>query len=95
MEAADLGVRLCRGAARSVYPCYAIVAVPVVVLALGLFGLGEWWASLVIWWAKPWLDRTSLFVLSRAAFGQRTTPADLWRERRSVWWRQLLITLTV
>ena len=45
--------------------------------------------------AKPWLDRTILFVLSRAAFGQATTPRDLWRAQRQVWWRQLLFTLTV
>jgi hypothetical protein len=30
----------------------------------------------------------------RAAFGQRTTPADLWRNQRQVWWSQLLHTLT-
>ena len=44
---------------------------------------------------KPWLDRTILFVLSRAAFGQPTTPGDLWRAQRQVWWSQLLFTWTV
>ena len=29
MEAADLGVRLCQHAARSIYPCYCVVALPV------------------------------------------------------------------
>ena len=36
MEAADLGVRLCQSAARSVYRCYLIVALPVVALVAGL-----------------------------------------------------------
>jgi hypothetical protein len=35
-----------------------------------------------------------LFVLARAAFGQGTTPADLWRARRDVWWRQWWLTWT-
>ena len=51
--------------------------------------------AVVIWWAKPWLDRTILFVLSRAAFGQHTDPADVWRAQREVWWRQTLFTVTI
>jgi hypothetical protein len=95
MEAADLGVRLCQRAARSVYSCYAVVAVPIVALALATFELAGWLPMLLIWWAKPWLDRTVLFVLSRAAFGQRTSPADVWEAQRRVWWRQLLFTWTI
>jgi hypothetical protein len=41
------------------------------------------------------LDRTILFVLSRAAFGQPTTLTDLWDARRQVWWQHLLHTLTL
>lgn len=95
MEAADLGVRLCQRAARSVYPCYALVALPVMILALASFEIASWLPSLLIWWAKPWLDRSILFVLSRAAFGQPTAPADLWHAQRQVWWRQWLFTWTI
>jgi hypothetical protein len=95
MEAADLGVRLCQSAAHSVYPCYGIVALPVVALALASFELATWLPILVIWCAKPWLDRTILFALSRAAFGQRTAPADVLRAQRQVWWSQFLFTWTV
>jgi len=35
LEAADLGTRLCQHSARWVYPCYLLVAVPVVALAGG------------------------------------------------------------
>jgi hypothetical protein len=95
MEAADLGVRLCQSAARSVYPCYGVVALPVMALALTSFELAAWLPTLVIWCAKPWLDRTILFALSRAAFGQDTAPADVWRAQRQVWWSQFLFTWTL
>ena len=42
MEAADLGVRLCQSAARSVYRCYGVVALPVLALALASFELASW-----------------------------------------------------
>ena len=95
MEAADLGVRLCQSTARSVFPCYGLVAVPVASMALASYELASWLPPLVLWWAKPWLDRTILFVLSRAAFGQTTTPSDVWNAQRQVWWSQLLFTWTV
>jgi hypothetical protein len=94
LEAADLGARLCQDAARSVYPCYAAVAVPIVAFALASFEIAAWLPALVLWWAKPWLDRTVLFVLSRAAFGQGTSLTDLWQAQGQVWWRQLLLTWT-
>jgi len=94
-EAADLGVRLCQSAARSVYPCYAVVAVPLMIAAFATSEISHGLPGLVIWWAKPWLDRTILFVLSRAAFGVATHPADVWRAQRQVWWRQLPFTWTV
>jgi hypothetical protein len=95
LEAADLGVRLCQARMRSIYPCYALAAAPVMIVAFALFEVNAWLPGLVIWWAKPWLDRTILFVLSRAAFGTATSPADVWRARREVWWRRFLFTWTI
>ena len=95
MEAADFGVRLCQEAGRSVGACYLLALVPVVVLSILSYQIASWLPAIVIWWAKPWLDQSILFALARAAFGQRTGPADLWRARRQAWWRQLLFTLTV
>ena len=94
-EAADLGIRLCQVAHGDVYRCYLVVAIPVALLCLSLFEISPWLPSVVMWWLKPWLDRTVLFVLARAAFGQRTRVGDLWREQREVWWRRLLYTLTM
>ena len=95
IEAADAGGRLCQVAARSVYSCYAVVALPVMAFALASFEVATWLPSILIWCSKPWMDRTILFVLSRAAFGQRTTPVDIWREQRHVWWSQFVFTWTV
>jgi hypothetical protein len=95
MEAADLGVRLCQEQARAVYTCYALVALPTFALCLATFEIANWLPSLLMWWIKPWLDRSVLFVLARAAFSQPTTPRDLWHAQRRVWWSQLLSTLTL
>ncbi len=64
-------------------------------LALACAEIYTWLPYMLIFLAKPWLDRTILFVLSRAAFGLTTTWTDLWRERASVWRRQLLRTFTL
>jgi hypothetical protein len=93
-EAADLGVRLCQANAREVYHCYLVVAVPVALFSLSLVEVSSWLAVLAMWWAKPWLDRTILFVLARAAFGQHTTLRDLWREKLEVWGGRFLLTWT-
>ena len=93
-EAADLGARLCQSTAAQVYACYAVVAVPVLALALASYELAGWLPTVLLWWSKPWLDRTILFVLARAAFGQGTTLRELWEAQRNVWWRQLLPTWT-
>jgi hypothetical protein len=93
-EAADLGTRMCQSAARDAYTCLAIVALPVFTICLATVEFAAWLPLVTLWWVKPWLDRTVLFVLSRAAFGQRTSPADLWAAQRQVLWSQLFLTLT-
>lgn len=94
-EAADLGARLCQQAASSVYGCYIATAVPLIVLCIASFDVAGWLPSLALWCLKPWLDRTILFVLSRAAFGQPTSLGELWDAQRQVWWRQLALTFTL
>jgi hypothetical protein len=95
MEAADLGARLCQSASREVFTCYLAVAVPAVALCLASYEIWDWLPGLALWWIKPWLDRTVLFVLARAAFAQPTTLRDLWEAQRQVLWGQLIRTLTV
>jgi hypothetical protein len=93
-EAADLGVRLLQANARSVWLTCAPVFAVVLLLALATVEIAPWLPSLIIFWLKPWLDRSLLFVLSRAVFGQSTRFSDLWSAQRSVWWRALPSTLT-
>ena len=94
-EATDLGVRLVQAHARSVWRTCGPVFAVVFLLALSTVGIAGWLPITVIFWLKPWLDRSVLFVLSRAAFGQSTRFVDLWQAQRSVWWRQLPGTLTL
>ena len=95
LEAADLGARLCQSVAPSVDACYIANALPVIAIALATFEIATWLPTLAIWWLKPWFDLTILFVLARAAFGQKTKLADLWRAQGEVWWSQILSTLTL
>ncbi len=92
-EAADLGVRLVQVHARSVWRCYAPLWAVFTVIALSTVEIASWLPWLVIFCAKPWLDRTLLHVFSRAAFGEETRWADVWRAQRQVWWSGLLSTL--
>lgn len=94
MEATDLGVRLCQSYSRSVFACYWTVAIPTAVLAMVSYEIAAWLPALALWLAKPWLDRTILFVLARAAFGQGTSLGQLWEARKQVWWQQLIMTWT-
>jgi hypothetical protein len=92
LEACDLGVRLCQAAARSVFPCFLAVLLPVTALALATHDIAPWLPIVTIWCAKPWVDRAVLFALGRAAFGQPTALKDLWTNQRAVLWRALLAT---
>lgn len=92
-EATDLGVRLVQAHARSIWRTWAPLYGVFAILALATVEISPWLPSFLIFWFKPWMDRSILFVLSRAVFGQETRFADLWAERRSVWGGQLLSTL--
>lgn len=95
MEASDLGVRLAQSCARDLWTCFAPVFLVVTLIALSTVDIAPWLPPLIIFCFKPWLDRSLLHVLSRAVFGGRTRLPDLWRDQRSVWWRQLICTFTL
>lgn len=95
LEASDLGVRLVQRHARDVWGVWWPVLAAVVALAFVPAVFGSAWPALVIFVAKPWLDRTILYVLARAAFGQRTRFADVLADWRTVWTRQLWRSLTI
>jgi signal transduction histidine kinase len=98
LEAADLGVRLCQHAFRSVMTCHLAVLLPVTALCMTACVLTATYRLLpllALWWLKPWLDRPVLFALSHAAFGQRVRLIDLWRQQGAVLWRALPASLTL
>lgn len=92
-EAADLGIALVRRHAGSVWRTFLPMYVVVVVLLLCTAEFAGWLPGLLIFWLKPWFDRSLLFILSRAVFGQSTRWKDLWEQRAQVWGGQLLRTL--
>jgi len=92
-EAADLGAALVRQHASSVWRSFLPLYAVVVVLALCTAEFATWLPATLIFMLKPWLDRSLLFILSRAVFGQATRWADLWQQRRAVWGGQLLRSL--
>jgi hypothetical protein len=94
-EGCDIGVRLLQAFFRPVYRNFLVVAAPLFALCLATIQIAPWLPVLLIWCLKPWVDRTILFVLSRALFGESTTLMQLWTAQRQVWWSQLLETLTL
>lgn len=94
-EAADLGVRLVQAHAASVWRSFLPVYLVVAAFALATVEIAHWMPWVTLFCLKPWLDRSLLFVMSRAVFGEPTRFADLWRARRSVWWSGLPATLTL
>ncbi len=94
-EGCDLGIRLLQSWLRPVFICYLTVAIPLFCIFAAAGAAVAWLPILLIWLSKPWLDRTILFVLSRALFGRATSPLDMWRARADVWWHQLAAALTL
>ena len=88
-EATDLGVRLVQANARSIWATFTPLYLVVVLIALASVELARWLPALILFWLKPWLDRSLLYVLARSVFGTPTHWSDLWRDRSSVWWQQL------
>ena len=94
-EAADLGVRLVQANAGALLRSAGPVYLALVAFALALLPLAPWAPYLALGLAKPWFDRSLLFVLSRALFRLPCGWAELWAARHEVWWRGLLSSLTM
>ena len=88
-EAADLGVRICLGALALGLGALRAGLCVRAAARRSLPRIRAGWSALALIWLKPWLDRSILFVLSRAAFGEETRFVDLWRARRAVFWRRI------
>ena len=76
-EAIDLGFAMTRAWMREVYGAWFAVFVPV--CALALLVLPPQWATLLVWWLKPALDRVVLHVFSNGVFGDLPRVRDTLR----------------
>lgn len=92
-EATDLGMAMVRQEFQPVYAAWFAVALPLFLL-LHLLCWGNWhWVPWLLWWFKPLLDRTPLYLLSRALFGDRPTRRQFWRALPGLLSRQALAAL--
>lgn len=71
-EAAELGLALVRRHGAVIWPAWLAMVLPLAVLLhLLLWRSGQLWlAGLLLWWLKPVFERSVLYVISRAVFGQ-------------------------
>ncbi|MEO6364105.1 MAG: hypothetical protein ABIO71_12805, partial [Caldimonas sp.] len=94
-EACDLGVRIVSANLRSVWASCLPVYVLVLCACAAVLPWSLNWSIFALFWLKPWFDRSILFVLARAIFGQPTRFADLWAARRAVFVQGWLGALTM
>jgi hypothetical protein len=94
-EAVDLGVRMTQRGGRSLVRAYLPLALLLVVACGATIEIAPWLPSLLLWWFKPWLDRTLLNIYARQAFGEETRFGDAWEARRNAPWGALLGYLTL
>lgn len=93
-EATDLGVALARHWSGPVYAAWFALALPLFLL-LHLLCWGHWWlVPWLLWWLKPLLDRTPLYILSQALFGDVPDRRRLGRELPGLLRRQAFAALT-
>ncbi len=94
-EAVDLGVRMTQCGARSLIRAYLPFAVVLVLACGATIEIEPWLPSTLLWWLKPWLDRTLLHVYARQAFGEETRLGDALAARRDAPWLTMLRWLTI
>lgn len=94
-EAIDLGVRMTQCSGRSLLRAFLPMALLLVVACGATLEIAPWLPSTLLWWFKPWLDRTLLHIYARLAFGEETSFSEAWEARRSAPWLPLLARLTV
>lgn len=82
-ESLDLGLALLQAHRGRVLAVLALQVAVIGLPVLALTGGSPLWALGVLWWMKPIFNEGTLFVLSRAAFGERVGPWAYLRGLRS------------
>lgn len=93
-SALDLGFALGRAWFFRLCVAWAVVAVPMFLLALALRPWGLWLSMLVLWWFKPAYEQLPLYVLSRAVFDDPPSMREVLRQTWTWVGRGLLGNLT-
>ena len=94
-EAVDLGVAMTQRSGKSLVRAFLPLALLLVVACGATVEIAPWLPSTLLWWFKPWLDRTLLHIYARQAFGEETRFNDAWEARRAAPWLPMLALLSV
>ena len=94
-EAVDLGVAMTQRSRRPLLRAFLPLALLLVVACGATIELAPWLPSTLLWWFKPWLDRTLLHIYARQAFGEETSFNEAWSARRNAPWLTMLQWLTI
>ena len=94
-EAVDLGVAMAQRSGRSLVRAFLPLGLLLVVACGATVEIAPWLPSTLLWWFKPWLDRTLLNIFARQAFGEETRFNDAWEARRAAPWLPMLALLSV
>jgi hypothetical protein len=94
-EAADLGARMVRRDARTIYAAWFAITLPLYVLAC----LAIWFSpfpgyvSVAYWWLEPITDGVILHIISRRLFGEQVGFGATMRETLRLAWRNVIFLL--
>ena len=94
-EAVDLGVRMTQRGARSLVRAFLPFGLVLVLACGATIEIEPWLPSTLLWWLKPWLDRTLLHIYARQAFGEETRLGDALAARSAAPWLPMLQWLTI
>ncbi len=94
-EAVDLGVAMTQRSGRSLLRAFLPLALLLVVACGATMEISPMLPSTLLWWFKPWLDRTLLHIYARQAFGEETSLVEAWEARRRAPWLTMLQWLTI
>lgn len=94
-EAADLGARMVRRDAKTIYASWFAITLPLYVLAC----LAIWYSpypgyvALAFWWLEPLTDGVILHIISRRLFGEQVGVGATLRETLRLAWRNIIFLL--
>ena len=91
-EAADLGARMIRRDATTIYAAWFTITLPLFVLAVLMILYTDYpaWALFVFWWFEPLTDGPILHVISRRLFGEHAGIKGTIRETFRLAWRNII-----